>query len=211
MFVVVGECNDYVFVLDTDDGSCEMIKWGRLKASGVDYIIENHAVSNFAKFRMLYGLSDFYCIVDGYYSKSFVSFKCDIIKKDGVRFDSCKFKFYLRIIPKSQCSIPKSVYDGADYAVYITLYADSYAYIVSVRGNKDLQFIDTPYGGYKGILIPSDMIFYLQRLVDNQDLSGIFNAFDGLFSEKLEVQGKIHDNDWHIDIDSISCKKWYKF
>ena len=52
MFVVVGECNDYVFVRDTDDGSCEMIKWGRLKASGVDYIIENHAVSNFAKFQI---------------------------------------------------------------------------------------------------------------------------------------------------------------
>ena len=56
MFVVVGSFMEYVFVLDTSDGSCEMLRYEELKKSGVDYTVQERVIDSLAKFRMLYGI-----------------------------------------------------------------------------------------------------------------------------------------------------------
>lgn len=211
MFVVVGSFMEYVFVLDTSDGSCEMLRYEELKMSGVDYTVQERAIDSLAKFRMLYGLNSMPRLGEGLYVKSLVEYSCDIYKKGRKNIDYCRFELCLRIVSTSidgYYNVPSSMYDGADFFVAALVKPKSLLYSVS---NNCLYSIVIPYGSFMGIIIPPDMIPYIRRLVNNQDLDGLLRAFNGVFSDKLLISTKLNKEDWCVSPDSIEYEKWYSF
>lgn len=184
MFMVVSEYKDYMFVVDTDDDSCEMVK--KKSMSGVDYTIQKSCVNSFAKLRLLYGLNpvDFipYFGITGYTATY-------IFDTGGTM--NCTMNVMMCIVPKNLKGVNDvyaPVYDSADFfmAAYVEPRYDSYK--IPLSYNDYLQAIPVEDKILSGIVIPPEMASYMLRLSYNRNQKGVLRAFDGLFSEKLIVQ-----------------------
>ena len=170
MFYVADSCGDYDYVLDSDDGSCEMVLRGDLKRLEIAYNFLPRKSIDPYKIKMMY--------------KSFSP------KLDSIFFDMGLMHYRL-------CTDDGSlvyVYVGLKLvkASYIINYKGSEKYIAVLYAKSPHFLFNTAFQCFKfrfsnlfdfyGLKIPECMLHYIMRLYRDKDSDKLFSAFNGLLT-----------------------------
>lgn len=183
MFYNLGEHKqDYVFVYDSDDESCELVLKRNLRSSKIKLGSVNINPMNLYKFRTFFGFER--SQIDGLYLRDLCSFSVKMKCENNSFRTMIHFSIFL--IPEN-LMMPRfrKMYIGVDgYAVVFNI--ESGFLNIAKDKNKYLHFIDV-YGTirFRGFILPLNTAVYILRLVDARDINGVIKAFDGLVCNKL--------------------------
>lgn len=162
MFFDAGRWRDYIFVYNTDDCSCKMLK----ESIKCEYDLHEAdlKLQSVNKLRMLYSFNTFgrWC------SKTVLTYRLKVYND----IDSSCIKDVICILCLRLC-----------------LDNDTAFIRVCVTNSESIKNVDEFHKDidFNGIEIPCVMIPYIFDLIRSHDFYGLMNAFDGIFFENLKL------------------------
>lgn len=196
MFYDIGSIGRYIYVFDSDDNSCELVKSSDIKKSGVVLSSMSKQKVNIHKLAMLYNLGSGINNALGLdlcsYSVGFNEIYVDLVLRIILIYTKD-----LRIAVGGQYE--KFMYDKWDNKFVILLNVEPLVdnqYMISATTPILTRF---EYYGHQskaegwGTLIPLQMMNYILNLAKMHDLKGIMSAMCGLYSDELTMFIKISD------------------
>lgn len=160
MYEVVGHIGAYIFVVDTSDNLCKMVL--KRSLNGVDLNQATSQSLQISKLRMLYKLNQ----CDDYFYRRLIVYKLTLLNKKDCVYREVTVEMSLNI---------------SDSKAFVNIILSS-KYTIS---SSILRPLDLYNGKHWGIVVPTEMVYYLLRLSDNCEWDLILQAFSGVFSNKL--------------------------
>lgn len=169
----VGAWKDHIFVYNSEDSTCMMVK----KESGVDYSKHKSLTPDINKLKLLYGFSG----LGRTLTRKIVSY--DLI----VANYSITVYLSIRLIPTDK-AVFSWFKDGSDYIIFVEKWIADGLSLCRFINEDDLFSYVMPvgYNLCSGIVISLEMLNYIMTLYDNRDIDGVFKAFDNFFYDKMK-------------------------
>lgn len=208
MYYEVGETFDgYRFIFDSDDNSCELVKYEDLIDSGVDFKSLVKQTFDYNKFRMLHKLP-----MDDYLKIMVVSYTVTV-SDDKSCFDvNIDLAFVIERVDNDITETYKKKNVNKDYYLesHIITLVPMIKGVVNSKSNKTMSILDfglleteimhyiSFHKSYKanamfrqfGINTPVQMFDYIMKLSQCHDLDGISRAYGYAFTDNFCIGGK---------------------
>ena len=204
MFYRVGyTLNNYSFVYDSSDGSCELVQDFELIKSGVNYKDAIDKVYDFNKFRLQYGVSKVLHQMPG------VDYMIELVNDAG---DNVSVSISLRFLIQKCCNrIVESTMSPTYKSLELSPYLDSHVILLYVSLERCIDLEDGEFiYNYKmipgnlfhsvsyecetysnkftnSLNIPVEMFAYTVSCIKMHDLDGLSRAYNGYLLDKFLV------------------------
>lgn len=212
MYCVVGKWNKYVWVYDTNDGSCEIISdddFMKMKESGVGFIYKKDRFG-FKKLMVLCNMPGFNMAV--YlpilsYNLYFHFAKSCTFHTVGIGVYIFKTDCIVNDNPMNMVSMYKEYGYSGEYLIFLQVDTDVLRYPDGFRSITVKDELRGGYHNYRGLFfIPPYQLVYLFKIGKNKDLDALKSATYGFCFEQLIDKFKIITVQTDVTYDELY---WY--
>lgn len=188
MFYIVGRLENFVYVFDDTDNSCELVKEIDLRKSGVVCEEKRMIPMNIEKLHVSYGLQR----TDSGLNKFIVGYnipiRCENNSSDTVRvYLNMTFALKRDLRNHADIGIFEAAGWNTDYVVFlsITVVGTGHIYSLKIPFNSPLSHITTVNNSVSGLILCPAMLVYIMDLKNQMDFKKLDSALYNIATSKL--------------------------
>lgn len=187
MFYDCGSVDNYSYIFDTEDGSCELVKQDSLVDIEINKLADRGSLSP-VKLKMLFGFKDYannsmmYRICTYYINENIV---LHVRLHIRLVYLSKDVKYYT--IRTSQ-EYKDFCYNG--YMLFLVVTSGSHDMVGKLCSKPNFRHLVFNYVDYLGIQLPLQMLPYMNRLAKEHNFYELDRAFGGFIFSNLTMLDK---------------------
>ena len=198
-----GRIDNFLYVYDSSDGSCELVSMDKLANIGVDILEIEKSAFNLHKMRMMYSFEDFgvYCglglclyTVDFKDKNDFkLRLSLNIFKADNI----------LTRYRGSKRELERFCYNNK-YLLFFSVIPCYRSYMNNLISSiPKFRHVSCLGEKFIGLPVPLQMFDYIVMMASNHDFIGIVNAFGGFIFENLSIK----NDKWFFDKEKLDLSE----